>query len=132
MFEGCTSLVSVSILPAKVLKDHCYYRMFYGCTSLVNAPALPATTLASSCYANMFNGCTTLTSAPILPAAILIDDCYTYMFYNCTKINFIKTNQTSFDGCSNWVNGVASSGTFICPDSLGTNATISRGVSACP
>ena len=54
------------------------------------------------------------------------------MFYYCSKINYIKTNQTSFTGCSSWVYGVASSGTFICPASLGTSATITRGTSACP
>ena len=33
---------------------------------------------------------------------------------------------------TNWVDGVASNGTFICPTALGTNETITRGVNNCP
>ena len=143
MFEGCTSLTTAPALPATTLADACYNIMFYGCTSLTTAPALPATTLANYCYSSMFVGCTSLTTAPsvlpsttleimcyksmfegcssltnapALPATTLKFMCYSSMFRNCTKINYIKCLATdiSAPSCtSNWVSGVASTGTFV-------------------
>ncbi len=86
MFSGCTSLVTVPILPATTLARYCYKNMFYGCTSLVNAPELPAADLYDSCYQNMFHGCTSLVNAPELPAIKLADNCYYGMFYGCTSL----------------------------------------------
>jgi hypothetical protein len=116
MFYGCTGLTSAPDLPATTLASSCYENMFYGCTSLTTAPELPATTLASSCYENMFYGCTSLTTAPELPATTLASSCYNYMFNGCTKLNYIKMLATDISAGSclySWVNGVASSGTFV-------------------
>ena len=77
---------------------------------------LPVTTLASYCYREMFYGCTSLTTAPELPATILADSCYQTMFYGCSSLNYIKCLATdiSASNClSNWVSGVAPSGTFV-------------------
>ena len=89
--------------------------MFSSCSSLTTAPDLPATTLANGCYESMFNGCTSLTTAPELPATTLADSCYSGMFSGCSKLNTIKLSYTgdfSTNYFSNWVYGVASSGTF--------------------
>ena len=96
-------------------REYCYANMFQGCSSLTTAPALPATTLAQSCYYGMFQGCTALTSAPALPATTLADYCYIGMFFGCSNLNTIKLGYTgSFSTTyfNNWVNGVASEGTF--------------------
>ena len=120
MFEKCSSLTTTPlILPATNLSgaDSCYSGMFNGCTSLTKAPTLPATTLANSCYQSMFNGCSSLTTAPELPAITLVYQCYRFMFYNCSNLNYIKclaVNGINQDGSTSyWVNGVASSGTFV-------------------
>ena len=116
MFSGCTSLTTAPELPATTLTNECYRYMFNGCTSLTTAPELPATTLASGCYDYMFNGCTSLATAPELPATTLAQYCYYQMFKGCTSLNYIKCLATdiSATGClSNWVNGVASTGTFV-------------------
>lgn len=116
MFYNCTSLTTAPSLPATTLEQQCYYGMFHNCTSLTTAPVLPATTLADWCYYEMFHNCTSLTTAPELPATSLQSYCYEYMFYNCTSLNYIKCLATdiSASNCTyNWVNGVASSGTFI-------------------
>ena len=143
MFYGCSSLVTgPSILLATTLAYQCYSGMFNGCTSLTTAPELPATTLATSCYASMFANCGSLTTAPALPATTLIDFCYNQMFLNCTGItqapelpaatlkygcyqgmfkgcsslNYIKCLATSISANScttDWVNGVAPTGTFV-------------------
>ena len=157
MFYNCSSLTTVIELPATTLADSCYYSMFYGCTSLVNAPTLPATTLANSCYFNMFSNCTSLTAAPTLPATTLASYCYQYMFRNCTSLTTAPTlpattlasycYQYMFRNCTSlnsitvyaddisasdctteWLSGVASSGTFR---NLGT-ATYPTGVSGIP
>ena len=116
MFNGCTSLTAAPELPATILAKLCYYQMFSGCTNLTTAPELPATALAISCYRQMFHGCTNLTAAPELPATTLVNYCYQEMFYGCTNlssITMLATNIPASGGClSNWVSGVASTGTF--------------------
>ncbi len=117
MFASCTSLTKApSVLPATTLVESCYQSMFQGCTSLTTAPALPATTLTYGCYRYMFRGCTSLTTAPELPATTLAESCYYWMFFGCTSLNYIKCLATdiSANACTtNWVQGVASTGTFI-------------------
>ena len=116
MFRGCTSLTTAPSLPATTLANRCYYTMFYCCTSLTTAPTLPATTLASGCYVAMFYGCTSLTTAPTLPATTLADSCYYCMFQNCTSLNSITCLATDISASyatNSWLNGVASSGTFV-------------------
>lgn len=115
MFYGCTSLVTAPVLPATTLADSCYSGMFNGCESLTTAPVLPATTLVEFCYSRMFNGCTSLTTAPELSATTLAESCYYEMFRDCTSLNNIKCLATDVSaiGCtSNWVDGVAATGTF--------------------
>ena len=117
MFEYCTSLTKApSILPATALTINCYFEMFHGCTSLTTAPELPATTLKNYCYYYMFADCTSLTTAPELPATTLTNYCYQYMFYGCTSLNYIKclaTNISASYCTTDWVRGVASTGTFV-------------------
>lgn len=119
MFYHSAKLASVSFtLPATTLAYRCYYNMFNGCTQLASVPSdmLPAETLANNCYENMFKLCTNMTTAPTLPATTLVSDCYSSMFYGCSSLNSIKCLATSGINSSNsttdWVNGVAASGTF--------------------
>ena len=115
MFSYCPYLISVPELPATVLANACYVDMFEHCNSLTTAPELPATTTESWCYSHMFNGCTSLTTAPDLPATTLAQGCYNYMFYGCTSLNSVKclaTNISAQNCTTNWVDGVAASGTF--------------------
>lgn len=86
MFEGCTSLEQAPDLPATVLKIRCYDSMFKGCTALKKAPMLSAKDLAGFCYERMFDGCTSLVDAPDLPATTLQPACYSYMFANCESL----------------------------------------------
>ena len=129
-----TGLIDASklVLPATTLAIGCYQQMFYGCTSLTNAPELPASTLALNCYNRMFYDCTSLTAAPALPATTLVFNCYSDMFNGCTNLNYIKCLATDISASScltNWVSGVASSGTFV-KDASMTSWT--EGVSGIP
>lgn len=106
LFFMYTNLISAEnlILPA-TLGDYSYMYMFYGCTSLTTAPELPATTLSYYCYYFMFYGCTSLNSITCLATNISAGDCTT-----------------------NWVNGVASSGTFTKAASMTSWTTGSNGI----
>ena len=116
MFSACESLTQAPELPATALAEGCYEGMFGSCESLTQAPELPATTLANYCYGNMFEYCTSLTTAPELPATTLASGCYQRMFDSCTNLNYIKclaTDISAYLCTSNWVDVVASSGTFV-------------------
>ena len=131
MFCECSSLTTAPQLPATTVGRGGYSRMFEKCTSLVNAPALPATTLAQSCYAYMFQECSSLVNAPVLPATTLTDGCYAQIFFGCPKINYIKamfTTEPNITYTSNWVNGVAASGTFVKNSAATWNVTGVNGV----
>lgn len=115
MFDKCTSLIDVvKELPALELKDHCYRSMFYQCTSNASAPEIRATKLANSCCKFMFFK-NAITMAPTLHARNLTTDCYATMFQRCSKLTYIKALFLSGAGnpTLNWVQGVASSGTFV-------------------
>ena len=115
MFASCTSLVNAPALPAITLVKECYANMFQECISITTAPALPATTLALRCYRSMFINCTSLIKAPELPATEPASECYVSMFNSCSNLNYVKCllkpDTTSYT--TNWLKGVASSGTFI-------------------
>ena len=118
LFNGCSDLISVSpkFLPATELAHECYKYMFRNCSSLTTAPELPATNLVYGCYDSMFRDCTSLTTAPELPATTLAVTCYYYMFKDCTKLNYIKMlaiNISATNCLRNWVDGVATHGTFV-------------------
>lgn len=117
MFSGCTSLTTPPELPATTLAQSCYNGMFTNCTSLTVAPKLPAKTLSQSCYQSMFQGCTSLTSAYELPATTMAKYCYNGMFNGCTSLDSVTASISSNDLALgtytvNWLNGVASNGTF--------------------
>ena len=127
MFSGCTSLTTAPKLPATTLASYCYYRMFSDCTSLTTAPEIPATTSNSYCCGYMFLNCTSLTSAPLIAATALTNYCYQYMFSGCSSLNYIKclasSGITNTGSLTNWVNGVAPSGTFVKSPNATTGST---------
>ena len=128
MFMGCENLKTAPLLPATKMANECYYSMFQWCENLETAPELPATELAYMCYYCMFNGCVKLTSAPELPATTLAESCYEEMFNGCEKLNYIKVGFSAWndenDATYYWVNDVAPSGNFVCPETLDNSGHI--------
>lgn len=108
-------------LPATQLGNYCYGYLFYFSLYMTEAmPELPATTLSEGCYRNMFMYCNNLKTAPVLPALHLVSRCYLNMFRQCTKLNYVKAmfidepNTNTLNGTTgNWLQNVASSGTFV-------------------
>ena len=137
LFDSCSNLTSAPDLPAISLKDNCYGSLFYDCSGLVSGPPiLPSTTPFPGCYAYMFYGCSRLTAAPEIKGTEYAQYCYYKMFEGCSALSSITVAFTQFSSSNNqftdWVKGVAASGTFTCPTALGTNSTIARGTSKCP
>ena len=132
MFNYCAGLNTAPELPATVLADYCYNQMFRGCTGLTVAPELPAITLAPYCYYAMFHGCDGLTTAPELPATTLAEGCYLSMFLDCKKldnITMLATDISAPDCLGEWVDGVASTGTFTKAAAM---TSLTTGVSGIP
>ena len=119
------------ILPSNVT-SYCYSHFFASCSRLKIAPQLPKNTTTNYCYEYMFQGCTNLKKAPdIICNRLSSYSCY-YMFYNCTALQYLKCTATSVSNTNcttNWLNGVASSGTFVKNSSMSSWAT---GVSGIP
>lgn len=98
--------------------DYAFAGLFANCSKLISISAnfLPATILSKACYRNMFSNCNNLISVPTLPALKLEHSCYNQMFLGCSNLNYIKMLATDIyvSYClTNWVNGVASTGTFV-------------------
>lgn len=134
LFKNCTTIQEVedNFLSATDLTIDCYYGMFQNCTSLKVAPELPATTLADNCYQSMFYDCTSLITAPELPATALEKYCYEFMFKGCSKLSYIKMLATDISASEclyQWVEGVASSGTFVKHPDM---TTLPTGISGIP
>ena len=97
----------------------------------VSELVLPSTTLTENCYARMFNGCTNITTAPVLPATVLVNKCYDYMFDGCSSLNYVEAyfsewpqksgGYSPYAATENWLNGVASTGTFKTHDWVENN-----------
>lgn len=131
MFASCKALTKAPELPATTLGDYCYQSMFEYCSALVEGPSiLPATSWGNTgnehpgCYSSMFSSCTSLVRAPKLPATKLItttnrNSVYSSMFSGCSSLNYIDMDAPGSLSATytsmNWVKGVSSTGTFVCP-----------------
>ena len=132
MFWDCDGLTAAPELPATTLAKKCYQGIFRECNGLTTAPELPAITLAPYCYYAMFHGCDGLTTAPELPATTLAEGCYLSMFLNCKKldnITMLATDISAPDCLGEWVDGVASTGTFTKAAAM---TSLTTGVSGIP
>lgn len=141
MFQACTSLTKAPDLSGiRTLAEFCCREMFANCSTLTTVPALASASaeLQRSCYQFMFKDCTSLTTAPDLPANFTnrrAQDAYGEMFSGCTRLNSVKCYASTVAGggappTSNWLSGVASSGTFHTPSSV--SFTWSSGTSGIP
>lgn len=119
MFQGCTSLIktpkTVGSSAMTWSGQYCFSNMFSYCTSLTtpSSTLLPALNLGTQCYWYMFEGCSGLATAPDLLAPNTASQCYQGMFKNCSSLNYIKVLSNSSFTMTEWVSGVASSGTFV-------------------
>jgi len=96
-------------------------------------PEIYANTVNGGGMYHMFYRCSNLTDTTPIRVTQSNSNGMIYMFYGCSKLSSIEVEFTSWPVNTNdWVNGVASNGTFTCPTALGTNETITRGTSNCP
>ena len=117
LFKDNSATTDISRLKFgnNTLNTECYRDLFRNCTSITTTPELPNTNLAEGCYYSLFQGCTSLTETSQLPAKTLVTNCYRGIFRNCTSLNNVTVyaDDISASNCtSNWLNNVASTGTF--------------------
>ena len=137
LFYNDSNLVNVNnlILPQNTV-PFCYEEMFAGCTNIKSTPKLPSKTLTNSCYKGMFADCINITSAPQIVKAKLAPSCYEEMFKNCSSLNYINARFTEYNNnnneFTNWVDGVAETGTFMLPEDINFEPESIRGVNGIP
>ena len=118
MFMECDHITTMPTLQATSLGEYCFSYMFSNCGLLGGTITLPATTTAKNSYSGMFES-TAITSA-IIMAKTLKQNCLTTTFKNCSNLNEVTVYATATSPSnlmisgitSNWLNGVASTGTF--------------------
>lgn len=118
MFMECDHITTMPTLQATSLGEYCFSYMFSNCDLLGGTITLPATTTAQNCYSGMFES-TAITGATIM-AKTLKKSCLTTTFKNCSNLNEVTVYATTLSPSnlmisgitSNWLSGVASSGTF--------------------
>ena len=130
--------VPAGLLPATNLTNYCYQLMFYECKNLKSADiVLPATTVNNNgVYSRMFFNCTNLTDSPIIKAtSVSGNDAFYEMFYGCGKMKYLVCdimNEPSSSISSNWLGGVAATGTFYKNPDATWDQTITPGTSTVP
>ena len=138
MFQGCSNLTTAPNLPATTLEDECYSSMFKSCKKLETIPAvLPATTAKKECYKSMFQDCVLIEHSPIIRLEGLAENCCREMFSGCTALNSVTAmflDAPQSDYTLQWLNGVASDGTFYKNPSASWNSAsgFTRGVTTVP
>jgi hypothetical protein len=117
IFRNCSNLQDAPEILATSIGTYGCKLMFSGCKKLVKAPsALYAKSPNTSSYESMFSECYILEVAPVIYAETLANYCCSDMFRNCRKLSYIKAmfiTEPSSSYTSNWVDGVATSGTFV-------------------
>lgn len=119
MFYNCTNLKTVPKIMATSSNNQAtgaMTYMFYQCKNLVLPPKINISNLGYAICESMFQNCTSLTTTPELKAGTLVGNCYKNMFAGCRSLNNVKclaTDISASDCTTNWLNGVAASGTFI-------------------
>ena len=127
LFDGCTSLINAPTIAATTCRrnsdkyDNAHFSyMFRNCTALASPPEIHLTTLAYHALYFMFSGCTSLIRAPRLPAMTLEEGCYHGIFSGCSSLTeaSIAATTTATNALTNWLDGVAASGTVYADPSL--------------
>lgn len=122
LFSGCTGLKNLPTItrPNIPVGEYSHAYMFENCTSILEAPDSLSLTLSEGCYKGTFKGCAKIEVAPVLPAKNLDNNCYEELFANCSLLQEISVdfNNWHTNATKNWVNGVSSTGIFMCPESL--------------
>ena len=118
MYTACSNLNSVCALPATILGQQCYDGMYKECVSLeVAQEELPAETISQQSYGNMYRDCKNLKKSPIIRAKHIALYGFNRMFRGCSNLRHVtcyaESKATSGSTTSEWLYGVAGSGTIV-------------------
>ena len=138
MFINCTSLQNTPAFTHTTIPTGLCMSMFVGCTSLTSIPELPADYVPDYAYINMFKGCTGITSAVLPATTVANENSYAGIFDGCTNLSYVKMMSLTGAGGSgtlnfgNWLNDVASTGTFVMNPNATYDVDASRGKNGIP
>lgn len=131
LFCKDSALVDASELDiyATSLTHSSYNCLFRECTNLLSGPAELSTDLLSGTYAysGLFYGCSNLVKAPVITnifanMATGVDRTFNAAFYGCPKLAELEVHFTTWTNTTfqfnDWMEYVASTGTFKCPAAL--------------
>ena len=130
--------VPAGLLHATNLADCCYQEIFSECERLKLADiVLPATNVNNTwAYYRMFFNCTNLLEPPTIKAtSVSGNNPFGEMFYGCQQMKYLvcdMLNEPSSSISSNWLNGVAATGTFYKNPNATWDQTITPGTSTVP
>ena len=135
-----TKITSVpdGLLHATNLSDYCYQEIFSECERLKLADiVLPATTVNNTwAYYRMFFNCTNLLEPPTIKAtSVSGNNPFGEMFYGCQQMKYLVCdilNEPSSSISSDWLKGVAATGTFYKNPDATWGQTITPGTSTIP
>lgn len=138
MFINCTSLQNTPKFTHTTIPTGLCMSMFIGCTSLTSIPELPADYVPDYAYVNMFQRCTGITSAVLPATTVANENSYAGIFDGCTNLSYVKMMSLTGAGGSgtlnfgNWLNDVASTGTFVMNPNATYDVDASRGKNGIP
>lgn len=118
MYSGCTSLETSLPITMQPSGNYSFQGMFYGCTAMVTAPDLRIPAIMSGSANNicesMFEDCTSLTSIYISAVVNYGSHAFDYLCSGCSSLNKVTCLITGVSQYryTNWMRGVATTGTF--------------------
>ncbi len=123
-------------LPAEIIKDNCY-RYFSNGGFYTEIPAVKAKSAINYGMYGFVTGSKHITKADLSNIKEISGNRpLDAAFKNCSGLNFIKIGWKKWENpsglTSSWVDGVASSGTFIIPDNAEFDPESIRGVNGIP
>lgn len=136
--QTAITYVPAGLLHATNLADYCYQEIFSECERLKLADiVLPATTVNKTwSYYRMFFNCTNLLEPPTIKAtSVSGNNPFGEMFYGCQQMKYLvcdMLNEPSSSISSDWLNGVAATGTFYKNPNATWDHTITPGTSTVP
>lgn len=135
MFDGCTSIVSVSDMDGVTsVANNGMYSMFSGCSALEYFNMGYVQSVGNYAMQNMFYNCTSLDVGIDLKTITTAGaSAFANMYYGCSSLTeaFAPTITWDTSKTSNWLYGVAATGTLTADSSIASSITLNS-VSGCP
>lgn len=120
MFYNCSSLTKAARMVRTTFIDGSQNNLFamYANSGVSDVSGINFgnIVLTKGCMEQMFSNCKSLVTSPALSSRTLAERCYWHLYTGCNALNYIKCTATDIsatDCTTDWVTGVANTGTFV-------------------